>query len=258
MGAKGLVGPLEHERFRSPRSAAVSVGCSTNSSALFMRKVVLPLILTVSAFVSSASAQTPPPNIVVILADDLGYGDIGVNGCPDIPTPNIDSLAASGVVCTNGYATHPVCSPSRAAILTGRYQQGFGHKISRPFDTLVPANPRLGLPESELTLPQLLKPEGYVSGAIGKWHLGFAPNLFPTERGFDEFFGFLDAAQGYYNTFIWQNGTLVKEPTYLTDAFTREGVSFINRHATQPCFLYLAYNAVHEPYDMPPDSICSG
>lgn len=137
--------------------------------------------------------------------------------------------------------------------MTGRYQQRFGHELSPPFDTLVPANPRLGLPESELTLPQLLKPAGYVSGAIGKWHLGFAPNLFPTERGFDEFFGFLDAEQSYYNTFIWEYGTLVKEPTYLTDAFTREGVSFINRHAAQPFFLYLAYNAVHHPYDVPPD-----
>jgi arylsulfatase A-like enzyme len=197
-------------------------------------------------------AQTPPPNIIVILADDLGYGDVGFNGCPDIPTPNIDSLAGNGALCTNGYVTHPVCSPSRAAIMTGRYQQRFGYEITPIYDTLIPQNPGLGLPESEITLPQILRPAGYVCGAIGKWHLGFAPNLFPTERGFDEFFGFLDAEQSYYNTWIWEYGTLVREPTYLTDAFTREAVSFINRHATQPFFLYLAYNAVHKPYDEPP------
>jgi arylsulfatase A-like enzyme len=170
----------------------------------FLRTFVFSLLLTGCAFLSPLLGQTSPPNIVVILADDLGYGDVGFNGCPDIPTPNIDALAANGALCTNGYVTHPTCSPSRAAIMTGRYQQRFGHEIQPTFDTLVPQNPRLGLPESELTLAQLLKPAGYVCAAIGKWHLGFAPNLFPTERGFDEFFGFLDAQQGYYNTYIWE------------------------------------------------------
>ena len=217
------------------------------------RNLLLALLLCSTACLSPVFAQAPPANIVVILADDLGYGDVGFQGSPDIPTPNINALALNGVVCSNGYVTHPVCSPSRAAIMTGRYQQRFGHELSPTFDTLIPMNPGLGLPLSEITLPQLLKPAGYVSGAIGKWHLGFAADLFPTERGFDEFFGFLDAEQSYYNTWIWQYGTLVREPAYLTDAFTREGVSFINRHAAQPFFLYLAYNAVHKPYDQPPD-----
>ena len=204
--------------------------------ASLMTRLILPLLLSISAVVASASAQTAPPNIVVILADDLGYGDVGFDGYPDIPTPNIDSVAANGVLCTNGYATHPVCSLSRAALMTGRYQQRFGHELSLPFGTLIPANPGLGLPESELTLPQLLKPAGYVCGAIGKWHLGFAPNLFPRQRGFDEFFGFLDAEQGHYNTWIYTDETLMREPSYLTDAFTREGISFINRYATEPFF----------------------
>ncbi len=218
-----------------------------------MKKSVLPLLLAGSVFLSSTLAQSTPPNIVVILADDLGYGDVGFNGCLDIPTPNIDSLAANGALCTNGYATHPVCSPSRAALMTGRYQQRFGYESSPSFDTILPLNPNLGLPQTELTLAQLLKPAGYVCGAIGKWHLGFAPNLFPRQRGFDEFFGFLDAQQRYYDTWIYRDETLVKEPVYLTEAFTREGVSFINRHATEPFFLYLAYNAVHKPYDQPPE-----
>jgi arylsulfatase A-like enzyme len=209
----------------------------------------LPWILTICAFATSGWAQTVPPNIVVILADDLGYGDVGFNGCPDIPTPNIDSLANNGVRCTNGYVTHPFCSPSRAALITGRYQHRSGYEAQPVGDD---SNPRLGLPIQELLLPQMLKPAGYVCGAIGKWHLGAAPNLLPTNRGFDEFFGFVKGSSVYYNAMLLRNTTPLTESAYLTDAFTREGVSFINRHATQPFFLYLAYNAVHEPYDQPP------
>ena len=215
-----------------------------------MRRYLPALLLVAFAFVSSALAQTAPPNIVVILADDLGYGDVGFNGCPDIPTPNIDSIAANGALCTNGYATHDHCSPSRAAIITGRYQQRFGHEWG-PDPQII--NTALGLPMTELTLPQLLGPAGYVSGAIGKWHLGVQLNHFPTERGFDEFYGFLDASSHYYHAALYRDETPVIETEYLTDAFTREAVDFINRHATQPFFLYLAYNAVHSPYDVPPD-----
>src|SRR5437870_8958993 len=215
-----------------------------------MRRYLPALLLVAFAFVSSALAQTTPPNFVVILADDLGYGDVGFNGCPDIPTPNIDSIAANGALCTNGYATHDHCIPSRAAIITGRYQHRFGHEWGPITDE---TNPGLDLPMTELTLPQLLKPAGYVSGAIGKWHLGTQLNHYPTERGFDEFYGFLDTSSHYYHAALYRDETPVIETEYLTDAFTREGVDFINRHATQPFFLYLAYNAVHSPYDVPPD-----
>ena len=139
-----------------------------------------------------AQLSAEHPNIVVILADDLGYGDVGFNGCRDIPTPNIDSLARNGVRCTDAYATHPFCSPSRAALLTGRYQQRFGHEHQPDLVGNV-SDPLLGLPPNELLLPQILKPAGYVSGLIGKWHLGISSNLQPTARGFDEFFGFLGA-----------------------------------------------------------------
>ena len=222
---------------------------SRSPSRLRFTLVAITVGLVWLTLTPMAWTQTAQPNIVVILADDLGYGDVGFNGCPDIPTPNIDSLAANGVLCTNGYATHPYCSPSRAGIITGRYQQRYGYDSGPETDN---DNPRLGLPLNELTLPQLLKPAGYVSGAIGKWHLGFAPDFLPTKRGFDEFFGFTDASSHYYNAHLLRDETPIIEPAYLTDAFTREGVAFINNHATQPFFLYLAYNAVHKPYDKPP------
>jgi len=212
-------------------------------------KALLPLLLIVWAFASSALAQSLPPNIVVILADDLGYDNVGSYGCLDIPTPNIDSLANNGVRCTNGYVTHPVCSASRAGLITGRYQERFGYEYQVQGDD---TNPRLGLPMSEMLLPQLLKPAGYVCGAIGKWHLGEALNMHPIERGFDEFFGFLAGVSHYYNAEVLRDETPLIETQYLTDAFTREGVDFINRHAAEPFFLYLAYNAVHSPYEKPP------
>jgi len=212
-----------------------------------MKRPLLFVLLVVCAFIPSlALAQTAPPNIVVILADDLGYGDVGFNGCPDIPTPNIDSLASNGVLCTNGYVTHPLCSPSRAGLITGRYQQRFGYENQLLNDA---SNPRLGLPMQELLLPQLLKPMGYVCGAIGKWHLGYALNFHPIQRGFNEFFGFLGGDSEYFNARVLRGETPVVEPEYLTDAFTREAVSFIDRYATQPFFLYLAYNAPHQPHE---------
>ena len=187
---------------------------------------------------------------MVILADDLGYDDVGFNGCADIPTPNIDSIAANGVLCTNGYVTEPFCGPSRASLLTGRYQQRWGEDYS-PIDGLT-TNPLLGLPQTETILPQLIKPAGYVSGIVGKWHLGADFVLHPLQRGFDEFFGFLDAGSDYYNAELLNGETPFIETQYLTDAFTGAAVDFINRHAAQPFFLYLAYNAVHKPYDIPP------
>jgi arylsulfatase A-like enzyme len=201
--------------------------------------------------VAGIRGQLPPPNVVVILADDLGYGDVSFNGCPDFTTPNIDSLTNNGVQCSNGYVTHPFCSPSRAGLLTGRYQQRFGYE-NQPFADA--SNPRLGIPAQEVLLPQILKPAGYVCGLVGKWHLGLASSLNPTKRGFDEFFGFLGSESPYYNAPLLRGTTKITETAYLTDAFTREAVSFIQRHATQPFFLYLAYNAVHKPYNTPPKS----
>ncbi len=203
----------------------------------------LPIIAAVAA--APLLAQSPPkPNIVVILADDLGFGDLGYTGCPDFTTPNINSLITTGVCCANGYVTHPFCSPSRAALLTGRYQQRFGYENNPTVDS---TNNRLGLPVQEILLPQLLKSAGYVSGIIGKWHLGASAPFHPIARGFDEFYGFLGGSSGYFDATVLRDYTPVVETEYLTDGFSREAESFIDRHAAEPFFLYLSYNAPHSP-----------
>jgi arylsulfatase A-like enzyme len=191
------------------------------------------------------------PNIIVILADDLGYADLGCQGCKDIPTPKIDSLAKNGVRFTDAYVSCPVCSPTRAGLMTGRYQQRFGHEFNPgPAKT---ASATFGLPKTEKTIADLLGAEGYATGIVGKWHLGYRPGFRPLDRGFDEFFGFLGGAHSYIDPGLGtQNAILrgnnpVDEKEYLTDAFTREAVAFISKHKSEPFFLYLPYNAVHTP-----------
>lgn len=194
------------------------------------------------------------PNVVVIVSDDQGYADVGFHGCKDIPTPAIDSLAANGIRFTNGYVSCPVCSPTRAGLITGRYQQRFGHE----FNTGPPPGSlreHVGLPLTEVTMANALKAAGYVTGAVGKWHLGMRPKYHPFKRGFDEFFGFQHGGHSYlklkpdsYNP-IQRGTTPVHEKEYLTDAFSREAVAFISRHKDKPFFLYLTYNAVHTPME---------
>ena len=191
------------------------------------------------------------PNIIIILADDLGFHDLGFQGAADVRTPNIDSLVRNGVRFTNGYVSCPVCSPTRAGLMTGRYQQRFGHEFNPGPAGAAAEN--VGLPLTETTIANVLKDAGYVTGLVGKWHLGYSPKFHPMRRGFDEFFGFLGGAHSYTDwaadkaNLILRGTEPVVENEYLTDAFTREAVSFINRHRERPFFLYLAYNAVHGP-----------
>src|SRR5262249_16122698 len=133
------------------------------------------------------------PNILLIVADDLGWGETGFQGNDQIPTPNLDSLARNGIKFTNGYVSGPYCSPTRAALLTGRYQQRFGHEFNPGRATAVD----FGLPLSEKTLPERFKEAGYTTGMFGKWHLGNKPKFHPTKRGFDEYYGFLGGAHSY-------------------------------------------------------------
>jgi arylsulfatase A-like enzyme len=192
------------------------------------------------------------PNILVIVGDDMGYGDIGVHGCRDIPTPHIDSLAKNGIRCTNGYVSGPYCSPTRAGLMTGRYQESFGHE----FNPGPMPPPDFGLPLTETTLPERLKGAGYATGMVGKWHLGEGREFQPPSRGFQEFYGFLGGARSYFPIANGGTpGTIMRrgyEPVpdkdpYTTDTFAREAKAFIDRHTAEPWFLYLAFNAVHTP-----------
>jgi arylsulfatase A-like enzyme len=196
----------------------------------------------------SAAADRPKPNIVILLADDLGFADVGFQGVRDIPTPHLDSLARNGVRCTNGYVSGPYCSPTRAGLMTGRYQQRFGHEFNPGGEGQ--GERAFGLPLSESTIANRLKAAGYATGLVGKWHLGSAPEYQPGRRGFDEFFGFLAGAHPYFpgqGAPIYRGTEIVQEKEYLTDAFAREAVAFIDRHKSGPFFLELAFNAVHTP-----------
>lgn len=205
-----------------------------------LKFALLTLLMVFSITIHAADSK---PNILVIVGDDMGYADVGFHGCKDIPTPHLDRLAADGVRLTNGYVTGPYCSPTRAGLLTGRYQNRFGHEFN-------PGGGDAGLPLSESTLADRLKAAGYKTALVGKWHLGSNSNHQPPRRGFDEFFGFLGGAHSYFEANGILRGTEpVKEMDYTTDAFGREASAFIEKHKSQPWFLYLAFNAVHTPMD---------
>ncbi|HEX4413413.1 MAG TPA: sulfatase [Lacipirellulaceae bacterium] len=216
------------------------------------------------------------PNILLIVGDDMGYADVGVQGCKDIPTPHLDALAAAGVRCTTGYDSAPYCSPSRAGMLTGRYQTRFGHEMnpgqdkpnkkdakkfgagSREADEALESTGEDGLPVTETLMAKRFKDAGYATALVGKWHLGSAPQFRPQARGFDEFFGFLGGAHGYFpdaKPLMLRGDESVHETEYLTDAFGREAVSFIDRNTDKPFFLYLAFNAVHTPMNATDDRL---
>ena len=213
-----------------------------------------------SGLAEQTTSQDSRPNIVIILADDLGYADIGVHGCTDIPTPNIDSIARTGVRCTQGYSSHSYCSPMRAGLMTGRYQHRFGYENNMPYDA---HNRFIGLPASEKTIAQRLKSVGYTTGGLGKWHLGAAHPFHPNHRGFDFYYGFLGGGhnyftvdlqrplgEGYYDA-LQRNGQPEGLDEYLTTKLSREAVGFIEANSDSPFFLYLAYNAPHTPLQAP-------
>ena len=203
----------------------------------------------------------PRPNILVILADDLGYGDLGYTGSPDIRTPTIDRLARSGIEITNGYVTHPYCGPSRAGLITGRYQARFGMEFNIDYS---PHDEHLGLPKNEKTIADRLQAAGYRTGVIGKWHLGAAPPFHPNNRGFDYFYGFLGGGHAYwpssttvtaplaggYHQPMLRNGGYAEFEEYLTTALSRDAARFVTE-SDQPFFLYLSYNAPHSPLEAP-------
>jgi arylsulfatase A-like enzyme len=203
-----------------------------------------------------AQRAAPRPNVVLVIMDDLGYGDLGSYGVKDARTPNLDRLAREGIRLTDAYANAANCSPTRAALISGQYQQRYG--IEWPLGS-APSDSSLGLPVTGTSMPALLKRNGYATGLIGKWHLGFKPEFGPNAHGFDEFFGFRSGAVGYYThrrgdgtPDLYENTTPVEVSGYLTDEITGRAVSFVDRHASAPFFLEVAFNAVHWPFE-PPD-----
>ncbi len=226
------------------------------------KTLITSLLLSFALFFSTNSvwANNPPasgkPNFIIILADDLGFADLGFNGSTQIKTPNIDRLAASGVRFTEGYVSSAVCSPSRAGMLTGRNQVEFGYDnnlagVQKGFDPEYN-----GLPVSQKTIADHLKSLGYITGIIGKWHLGDLPQFHPLKRGFDEFWGYTGGGHDYftakpdgkgYEAPIECNYKTPQALTYITDNKGDECVDFIKRHKNEPFFLYASFNAPHTP-----------
>ena len=216
---------------------------------------------------AAAAKPTPRPSVVVIVADDLGYADVGADGAKAFPTPHIDRLAREGIRFTDGYATASVCSPSRAGFHTGRYQARFG----QDFNPALRETPEVSLPTSETTLAQRARSQGYVTGLIGKWHLGTQAGYHPMDRGYDEYFGFASSAvylpalapgDGRYlvpgereraqrRQGFMRGRQALEEGGFLTDIVTREAVDFIGRHAADPFFLVVTHHAPHVPIEAP-------
>jgi arylsulfatase A-like enzyme len=221
---------------------------------------MLRFVLT--SFLMFASAvTTAQPNIVFIFADDLGIGDVGAYGGEMIKTPHIDALAADGVLFEQAYASHPVCSPSRAGLITGRYQQRHGWEFN-PAEKIVFS----GMDAKQITLANVLNDSGYATGMVGKWHLGYKPQFHPLNRGFERYFGVLaggsifidrskpgvesignlplqrDQSKGVYDGY-----NLVEVDGYLTDVFTQKSVDFIQQKREKPFFLYLSHTTPHTP-----------
>jgi arylsulfatase A-like enzyme len=234
---------------------------------MYLKKIAFALLLCNMAL---SQSQNTPPNLIVIMTDDQGYADVGFNGCEDIPTPNIDAIANNGVKFTRGYVTYPVCGPSRAGFLTGRYQGRFGFSDN---PSINPNDPSAGLPVEEETIAEVLKKSNYNNAVIGKWHMGTHPRFHPLERGFDYFFGFLSGGHNYfpeklnindlsevkrkwqwYATKIKENRTVVEIEDYLTDELSQSAVKYIEKQVSndQHFMLYLAYNAPHTPLQATP------
>ena len=241
-----------------------------------MSRVVFFILILFSSQFSISRAGINLPNILVILADDLGYGDVGFTGSKEIHTPRLDDLALNGVICNNGYVTHPYCGPSRAGLITGRYQARFGMEINCSYS---PYDLKMGLPLSEKTFANHLKEFGYRTGIIGKWHLGAAPPFHPNNRGFDYFYGFLSGGHTYFPSGVTSTHPLLQENglphytanegcflplvrndntaefnQYLTRELSQDAVRFVNE-SEEPFCLYISYNAPHTPLEAPEETI---
>ena len=226
-----------------------------------LQKIITPSLMRRASLllflVTNFCIAQPRPNLILIVTDDQGYGDLGCFGADDLETPNIDALAASGVRFTQWYANSPVCAPSRASLMSGLYPHNAG------VPDLLPVRAP-GLSVDKISLGEALQKAGYRTGIFGKWHLGAADNYLPNQRGFDEFFGHLEGTLDYFSHMyylprakrpfhdLWRNEEEVwEEGNYMTHLITREATQFIKENKQHPFFLYIAYNAPHQPLHMP-------
>jgi len=217
-----------------------------------MKKIIL-IFGCISILLSCSSKTDSKPNVIIILADDAGYSDFGFMGSDEIKTPNLDQLALDGVTFNNAYVSASVCSPSRAGLLTGMYQQRFGHECNLDSDVNNSFDP------NQITIAEALKTEGYSTGLIGKWHLGDKKQNHPLNNGFDYFWGFISGARNYFydpnevnrNSIrnVVENYSQTKFDGYLTDVLGDKAISFIDKNyqSNNPFFLFLSFNAPHTP-----------
>jgi arylsulfatase A-like enzyme len=223
-----------------------------------MRRILIVAVLALAA--SSSLAQAPAdnarPNVVLIITDDVGYGDFGSYGAPDIKTPNIDRLAREGVRLTDFYANGATCTPTRTGLISGRYQQRFA--LEAPLRGTHSPDGERGLPATGRSLPELLKHNGYATALVGKWHLGYKTEFSPAAHGFDYFFGFKSGFTDYYQhtsgegeADLFENDHQVEVPGYMTDLITDRSIRFIEQNADRTFFVDVAYNAAHWPYQRP-------
>ncbi|MCH7909209.1 MAG: sulfatase [Candidatus Hydrogenedentes bacterium] len=208
------------------------------------RTAVVVLLAVLSACAAFAAETSRPPNFVIILADDLGLGDIGPYGATRIATPHTDRMAEEGAILTNFYSGANVCTPSRGALLTGKYpiRLGLTRGVARPSN-------EIGLSQDETTIATMLREAGYATACIGKWHLGHRPEHWPTAHGFDYFYG-LPYSNDMLPLALYRMDEAIEEPVNqrtLTERYTQEGVRFIEEHAAEPFFLYLAHTMPHVP-----------
>jgi arylsulfatase A-like enzyme len=230
------------------------------SSAVWIRPVLFLGLLVAVVLTVASLAQSPSPrrpNVMLIIADDMGYGDIGAYGATDTRTPHLDRLAGEGVRLTDFYANAPVCTPTRAALMTGRYQQRL--MLERPLASVGPDLEAV-LPVTGRSLPQLLKDAGYRTALVGKWHLGYRPDAGPRAHGFDYFWGFLSGYLDWYTHVrgdgqhdVWENETPVQAEGYFHHETTRRAQAEIDRSVAEgrPFFLEVAYGAPHWPFQSP-------
>ena len=223
-----------------------------------MRRLLLVALVIgcVSATVAHAQRERAPrPNVVLIITDDMGWADLGSYGATDIRTPNLDRLASEGLRLTDFYANGVTCSPTRAGLISGRYQQRYG--VEAPLPNAPRAGDR-GLPATGRSLPQLMKNNGYATALIGKWHLGYTKEKSPNAHGFDYFFGLKSGYHDYYThddgegaPDLWENETPIERTGYTTDLVTERAARFIDEHKNGPFFIDVAYTTPHWPYQVP-------